>query len=213
MKHALLIFSLCLLLTVKSYGQQTHVISTANNTFTPSIINASIGDQIIVQLSNGHSFTQVSKVNYLNNSNMPLSGGIQFLPNSGGGNFTVQSLDTIFFVSSAAATTGMKGKIVVSGVNGIRDNGLSKLQDLNIYPNPTKTQATLNFYLPRPGIVEFSLINAIGKKIKPLTFSKSFTEGDQTVVLETSTLPQGMYFVEVIFNNHKLVKRLYVVNE
>ncbi len=213
MKQIILVFLFCCVLTLSVYGQQTHVINTVSNTFSPSVVYASVGDQIIVQLSTGHSFTQVNKTNYLNNSNMPYSGGVQFLPNSGGGSFTVQSLDTIYFVSSAYAHTGMKGKIVVSGVSGIRDVGIQKLQDLSIYPNPTKTQATLSFYLPRPGLVEFSVINAIGKKIKPLTFAKSLGDGEQTVVLETSSLPQGMYFVEVIFNNHKLVKRLYVVNE
>jgi plastocyanin len=214
MKHLLLIALLFLLLETQLIAQsQLHTVSVSGMQFTPSTIQAASGDQIHIILPPTYSFTQVSKSVWINNQNIPLSGGIQFLPGSGGGIFTFSGMDTLYFVSSPHAAIGVKGKIVVTSLSGLRDPLTSKISDINLFPNPGKETATLSFYLPKPGIVEVNMFNAIGKKTKTLTLNKNLTEGEHSLQLDLGGLPQGMYFVEITFSNHKFVKRLYVVND
>lgn len=214
MKHLLLIFFVVILIEAKVLAQvQAHTISVSGMQFTPATIQAASGDQIQIVIPAQYSFTQVSKSIWLNNQNMPLSGGVQFLPGSGGGIFTFSGIDTFYFVSSPHASSGVKGKIVLSSVSGIRDPFTSKISDINLFPNPGKESATLSFYLPKPGLVEVHIFNAIGKKTKSMALHKNLSEGDHALQLDLIGLPQGMYFVEITFSNHKFVKRLYVVND
>lgn len=213
LRQLIIVLGLIMMLEFNALAQQPIMIQGTSNGFTPSMLQASSGDQIQVVLLANQSFTQVSKQNWLSNGNTPLSGGINFATGSGGGTFTLSGTDTIYYVSSSQASIGYKGRIAVSVLAGVKDPLNLRIQELNVFPNPGKETATLTFYLPRPGTVEIAVINAIGKKAKNIAIIKTLPDGEQSIQLDLHGLPQGMYFVEVSYNSHKYVKRLYVVND
>ncbi len=91
-----------------------HTISTTGNmTFSPSTLNAVVGDKITFTVGSGHTATKVSEATWQANRSTS-NGGFDY--SSGTNTYTLQASDvgTIYYVCKFHVSMGMKGKIVVS---------------------------------------------------------------------------------------------------
>ncbi|MFH2094240.1 MAG: T9SS type A sorting domain-containing protein, partial [Bacteroidota bacterium] len=83
----------------------------------------------------------------------------------------------------------------------------SRESDIYIYPNPATDQLSINFSLHQPYSAEIKLYNAIGKVV----YSKSITNAKQHFTkLDVSSLPAGLYFVEVVNGSNRNVKKVVI---
>jgi hypothetical protein len=83
----------------------------------------------------------------------------------------------------------------------------------NIYPNPAYADANIRFNLSRASRVKISVYNLLGERMK---FERQedisrFPAGENSLALNTSSLPSGVYMVELVADNTRLIKRLSVV--
>jgi len=67
------------------------------------------------------------------------------------------------------------------------------------YPNPFNTSTTINFDLPYPAIVELSVFNQFGQKIKTI-LNKSLSQGSHRCEFEAGNLTPGLYFIRMYAN-------------
>jgi hypothetical protein len=112
---------------------------------------------------------------------------------------------------------------LAQALHTIKDSSLSVLpasveaKDLitsyNIYPNPTYADANIRFSLSKASRVKISVYNLLGERMK---FERQddmskFPAGENNLTLSTSSLPSGVYMVELVADNTRMIKRLSVV--
>ncbi|HYG52120.1 MAG TPA: T9SS type A sorting domain-containing protein [Flavobacteriales bacterium] len=174
----------------------THAVTISGFTFSPSTINAAIGDTVAWVLTGVHTATEVDLATWTANGNTPLSGGFNFNAShtTAGTSFIVlTSAGQRYWVCSPHASMGMKGQINTVAVG---TDEISNEVSLNIYPNPvTETlYLTVNNALETP--VSLEIINVLGKKVIDLG-GKQVLTGD-TRKIDVSALPRGVYFLNLV---------------
>lgn len=108
MKKTLTAFFI-LLLTLPGFGI-TWTINEAGLSFTPDSLTITQGDSVLFILQNPNNAQEVSQADWLANTPTPVTG---FSTPVGGALVTALSVGTHYYISSANAASGMKGKIVV----------------------------------------------------------------------------------------------------
>jgi len=78
-------------------------------------------------------------------------------------------------------------------------NTIEALSGVNIYPNPVKNVATIEYNLAQNSNVKVSIINYSGKVISSV-FVNSY-KGNNTITLSTNELNSGVYFAKIVSNN------------
>jgi hypothetical protein len=74
---------------------------------------------------------------------------------------------------------------------------ISESEEENIlYPNPAVGQSTLSFYVPAKQLVSVRIYSPSGILIKELT-AQPLSIGKHTLKIETDSLPQGFYHIEL----------------
>ncbi|HNQ13504.1 MAG TPA: T9SS type A sorting domain-containing protein [Bacteroidia bacterium] len=125
------LMTLIALLICNTFGYATQYnINISGLTYTPSNLNALVGDTINFQASTFHPTVQVSEVTWLMNGAAPLAGG--FGTQTANFSIVVSGPDDIFYVCSNHIGSGMKGRIFVSATNVPQ----LSINDLIIGPNP-----------------------------------------------------------------------------
>lgn len=158
---------------------------------------------------------------------------------SGAGLATVGELPTVFvpydassWTSTVVTLTGYNKpnvlvKFVVTNDNGNNlylDNinlsqtnpvGIAKVDnssvvDFKLYPNPTNGLTTIGLNASQTGSAKIAVINAIGQ----LVFEKNtnLSVGGNTVEVDLSSLPSGVYSISVDANKNTSVKKLVVTH-
>lgn len=112
------------------------------------------------------------------------------------------------------ATTAGTYKVIVTKTNGCSKSSATKSvvvnckeeagiigtdqdnMDVSLFPNPSKDQATLRFYLPGNDLVSLQLMDMQGKVILK-TESVMLGEGYHEKIFHTSALPAGLYIVQL----------------
>ncbi len=74
------------------------------------------------------------------------------------------------------------------------------------YPNPFRSQVSVDVMTEENGTVKFSLYDAFGKEV--YSHSDLGVVGENSFNLETPILPSGMYILHIEYNNHVVVKKL-----
>ncbi len=82
--------------------------------------------------------------------------------------------------------------------SGIKDV-VSNLQDLNIYPNPTNGDFTVNFNLNTKEDLELSIENVLGQKL--MRESLNNIQGLYSKIYSIKNLPKGIYILSIKENN------------
>lgn len=80
--------------------------------------------------------------------------------------------------------------------------------DFNLFPNPSNGTFNVLLNTPNDGAFTFNVIDVLGKKVESKTIDAK--EGSNYVSFDKSNLPAGSYFVEVISNQNKAVKKLII---
>jgi plastocyanin len=188
------LFSLLLLLLMLGFNvsaQQTFTVTASGTQFSPSLINALIGDKVSFSVGSSHPVLQVDEATFNANGKTALPGGFSFP--SGTGTFTATEAGTVYFICVQHISLGMKGKIVISQATGLPSN--FSFSDFNIYPNPVEDI----LYIKNPGIlspISTSVFDMAGKKL----FQTDLQNNDDTKpAILVNDLRKGMYFISVIY--------------
>ena len=98
------------------------------------------------------------------------------------------------------------GASLVENVAG--DFNFNEFSFLNLKPNPTTDNASVEFYSPKSTNVKMNLSDVIGRKIYAENIAA--TNGIQKTELNISTLQNGIYFVNFEFDGRHFSKKLIV---
>ena len=90
-------------------------------------------------------------------------------------------------------------------VNNSYDNQSSILYQ-NI-PNPFNELTTIKFYIPERSIVNLTLQNIIGEKIKNIE-NRLFNSGEHEIILHSNDLSPGSYFINMKTKNYSKIKKI-----
>lgn len=68
--------------------------------------------------------------------------------------------------------------------------------EMEIYPNPTKSESIIRYYIAEESFVSIEIFDVTGKLVISLV-NKSQTAGNKHVIWNTSSLPEGIYFCQL----------------
>lgn len=80
---------------------------------------------------------------------------------------------------------------------------------LNVYPNPMTDNATVNFTLAEAANVNVVLVNALGQVVINADLG-SMSAGEQNYLLNTESLSNGLYFLNVQVGKNTITKKVSV---
>ncbi len=81
-------------------------------------------------------------------------------------------------------------------------------EQVNVFPNPTRGRSRLTFTTHKPGTVQISIFDKLGKELQ--TISKVYEKGPQSDILDLSQFPEGVYYIRLnqdgLLGNFTVVK-------
>ncbi len=88
------------------------------------------------------------------------------------------------------------------------DHSLTLGQNINVYPNPTRDQATVTFRCKEEGEATLRIFNLVGQEIsaQPITIF----EGDNSERINVTDLPPGTYLVRIDTRVNQLISKFIV---
>jgi hypothetical protein len=89
-------------------------------------------------------------------------------------------------------------------ITGITDNTKNDELKLKIFPNPTSSDATIEFQIKQKQYLQINLCDMQGKIIKKIA-SQLFTEGEHTLQINTADLSGGSYLIRIQAGNRNIV--------
>lgn len=81
---------------------------------------------------------------------------------------------------------------------------------LSNYPNPVSSETTVDFTIPKSGIVTLRLLNILGDEIRTV-FSEYFESGLHHYTMNVSNLPNGTYIYEMTTPDGMISKHMQIV--
>lgn len=195
MKSLLLIKLLILFTTL--WFSATSQITNNGNSFTPSTITITLGEEVVFTLSSTHDVVEVSQSTWEANGNTPLSGGFQL--NFGGGTVQASQLGvgTHYYVCSPHASLGMKGQIIVETTTSVEEKSL--LKGIYVFPNPASNFISIRAEKNDIGSV-YHINDIIGREVMSGRLTSELTEVD------ISSLNRGTYLVQTAGIKRKIFK-------
>ncbi len=82
------------------------------------------------------------------------------------------------------------------GIDNTSINGVSLSSFAKLYPNPTGDMATVAMSLSKQERITISVVDVKGKEVLP-TVEGNYSAGEQRITLNTSSLSNGVYFVQI----------------
>jgi hypothetical protein len=101
-------------------------------------------------------------------------------------------------------------RTAISGVSGT--NNIKVVQDWHIQPNPTQSNNNVQLFVNAERAFEANVIvtDASGKQIFA-DLSRSFVAGENSYILNTNSLSNGIYFVSLISGEARMTQRLVII--
>ena len=170
----------------------THTITTNGDAFSPTTLNANVGDTIIFNVDfSMHNVVQVSSTTWNANGTTPMSGGFA---NYSGSSYQVvmtqADVGTVYYVCTYhVALYGMKGKIIVTGANGVNNIAASAAMP---YPNPANRE--LRITSTSTGNVSYSITDLLGQTIRQGT---ELANAQGALSVDVSSIPEGNYILSM----------------
>ena len=90
-------------------------------------------------------------------------------------------------------------------------NNQNEFQEVKVYPNPAQSEVFIQYQLNETGLVTISLFNNLGKEIKTVVNDYQ-SEEIQTISINTSNLPIGIYYCSISTSNTTYIKKMIVIN-
>jgi len=97
----------------------------------------------------------------------------------------------------------------VVGINDLASE--EKTAELQCYPNPATSKATLKYILENESSVSITLVNTLGQRIS-VSKNERQTKGNHTFEISTSGLPEGLYTILLSAGSNQLTKNLVVID-
>ena len=95
--------------------------------------------------------------------------------------------------------------VPAEGISGIKE--VIKNGAVDIYPNPAKETATVNFELEKAGDVKIALVDMSGKEVTAVY--KGFTPAGMFIkTFGTGHLPAGVYLLNILIDGDTIVKKI-----
>jgi hypothetical protein len=194
--------------------------ATNNTDFGNSIVGTSVSKVFVIQ-NTGLGNLTVTGINFTgtNASDFALTGAPTFpVTIASATSYSVTATFNPSAVGTRNATMNLNSNdadestydFAVSG-NGIPSlsvGTLSNLSSMKVFPNPTNNTATLQVELVKAGNLNVSLVDVQGKQVIP-TITKELKAGMHSFELNTSSLQNGVYFLQIADGtataNYKLV--------
>jgi hypothetical protein len=85
-------------------------------------------------------------------------------------------------------------QINTTGNTAVEDMSLEK--DVLVYPNPTSSKFTIDFFCRKNGNLKLNLISSTGQTVK-LLIDKNTSNGQKNFSFDTSNLQKGIYFLQI----------------
>jgi hypothetical protein len=132
------------------------------------------------------------------------------------GNFDEKRIKVIGFASAMGVSANGESwnDVLNSDEEALFDlSGIEeKLTDgaINITPNPTNGWSVVNFNLTQNAQVDVSLYNMVGQKLSTLKNGK-LAAGNQSVVVSTTDLEEGIYFIRMNVDGEETTSKLVVL--
>ncbi len=96
-------------------------------------------------------------------------------------------------------------KIYIRGkATGISTNDLAG-ENVSLFPNPVSDNLNILFTLPKPDAITIHILNVTGQVIQ--TENMSYGCGQKLLTLNTSSLANGIYFVQMISSGQSITRR------
>ena len=115
-------------------------------------------------------------------------------------------LDSSSIAATGASFTDNKFGNMVAGITG----GENKISGINLYPNPITNEATVDVNLNEASKSAITVYDITGKVIANI-FSGEMNSGSNTIKIDTSNLPSGIYYASIISENSKKNLKMVVI--
>jgi len=87
---------------------------------------------------------------------------------------------------------------------------ISEYRLKNNYPNPFNPSTTIEYVIPKAGLVELTIYNSLGQKVKTLV-NKRQPAGSYTLNYNASDLASGVYFYKIKTKNFTQAKKMLLI--
>jgi hypothetical protein len=94
-----------------------------------------------------------------------------------------------------------------TGIGELDENGIGLSQSI---PNPANDKTQIVYYIPKPGMVGFKLVSALGQDM--YVSEGKETIGQHKIDLNTSKLPSGVYYYYIEFEGKRLVRKMIITH-
>ncbi len=78
------------------------------------------------------------------------------------------------------------------------------------YPNPFNSGTKISYYISYPGFVLLEIFSALGQLVRTIV-NEYQNEGEHKVGFEDKSLPSGVYFYRLLFNNNSAAKKMILL--
>jgi len=85
------------------------------------------------------------------------------------------------------------------------------ISHLNIFPNPTQSEGTLEYTLQNQSIINIGLTDITGKQIRQITNNMNKNKGTHQITFNVNELPTGVYYCTLKVNDFINTKKLIIV--
>jgi hypothetical protein len=112
--------------------------------------------------------------------------------------------DTLVTMAAADFGNGTTHNFCITAPSSV-DPAISKLTDLNIYPNPNHGQFTLDLKLNNSADLEIQIINSLGQILRTSNYSAA---SEYQLNLNLQDEASGMYFLKLNFANETVIRKV-----
>lgn len=114
--------------------------------------------------------------------------------------------------SPALATASFTDATIFNGgFVGINEVSESAIATLELFPNPANDIVTIAFEINQKSSISISLVDLLGSTIETNDLGSSIENFNQ-LTLNTAKLASGVYYIQVIVNNHAITKKLVIAH-
>jgi photosystem II stability/assembly factor-like uncharacterized protein len=127
---------------------------------------------------------------------------------------TENDLHSVFIYDTNTIYVAGKGSTILKSTAGgftrINETELNKKSILSVFPNPLNNSSSVTFEIQTGGMVEISLYDLSGKKVKSLLHGV-MAEGKHQVRLYKENIPPGIYFLRMVSGEEAGVIKLIMM--